>query len=77
MTQRLFGAAALILALLISNVAAAQVRSDNAASAFGWYPGWDYYQNPNPCMAWDGYRWLNMCWRSRLIVSPAWTRFHR
>jgi hypothetical protein len=66
MTKRRCGAAALMLALLISNAATAQP----------WGPGWGYYQPPNRCMVWDGYRWLNMCWRSRTFVSPAWTRFH-
>jgi hypothetical protein len=78
MTQRLFGAAALILALLMSNAAAAQARNDTAASAFAWYPWWGYYyQQPNPCMVWDGYQWLNMCWRSRTFVRPPWARFRR
>ena len=76
MTQRVCGAAALVGALLVSNVASA--RNDVAASGFGWYPGRGYYvQHPNPCVVWDGYRWLNMCWRSRTFVSPAWTRFQR
>ena len=77
MTRRLFGAAALMLALLISNAAAAQTRNDIAPRAFASYPWWGFYQDPNRCMVWDGYRWLNMCWRSRTFVSPAWTRFHR
>jgi hypothetical protein len=77
MTQRLFGAAALMLALLMSNAAAAQTRDDIAARVLTRYPWWDYYQHPNPCMAWDGYRWLNMCWRSRTFVFPAWARFQR
>ena len=71
MTQRFFGAAALMLALLMSNAAAAQTRNDIASSAFVWG-----YQHPNRCMVWDGYQWLNMCWRSRTFVSPAWARFH-
>jgi hypothetical protein len=77
MTQRFFGAAALMLALLMSNAAAAQTRTDIAASAFAWYPWSGYYQHPNPCMVWDGYQWLNMCWRPRTFVRPAWGRFHR
>jgi len=77
MTQRSFGAAALMLSLLISNAAAAQTRSDVAAGAFAWYPWWGYYQQPSGCMAWDGYRWLNMCWRSRTFVSPPWSRLRR
>ena len=77
MTQRFFGAAALMLALLMSNAAAAQVRNGTAATVFAWYPGWGYDRHPNRCMVWDGYQWLNMCWRSRTFVSPAWTRFHR
>jgi hypothetical protein len=77
MTQRLFGAAALTLALLMSNAAAAQTRNDIATGGFAWDPWWGYYQPPNPCMAWDGYRWLNMCWRSRTFVTPPWARFHR
>jgi hypothetical protein len=75
MTQRVGGAAALILTLLMSNAAAA--RNGIAAGGFAWYPWWGYYQHPNPCVVWDGYRWLNMCWRSRTFVSPAWTRFQR
>jgi hypothetical protein len=67
MTKRLSGAAALMLALLISNAATAQ-PSD---------PGWGYYQHPSRCTAWDGYRWLNMCWRSRTFVHPTWARFQR
>jgi hypothetical protein len=75
MTQRLCSAAALILALLMSNVAAA--RNGITVSGFASYPWWGYDQHPNRCMVWDGYRWLNMCWRARTFVSPAWTRFHR
>jgi hypothetical protein len=77
MTQRFFGAAILTLALLMSNAAAAQTRNHSAAGAFAWYPWLGYHQHPNRCMAWDGYQWLNMCWRSRTFVSPAWARFHR
>ena len=77
MTQRFFGAAALMLALLISNAAAAQTRNDIAPVFSRGYPWWGYYQDPNRCMVWDGYQWLNMCWHSRTFVSPAWTRFHR
>lgn len=77
MTQRLCGAAALMLALLISNAAAAQSRNDIAASSFAWYSPWGYYQHPNHCIVWDGYRWLNLCWRSRTFVSPGWARFRR
>jgi hypothetical protein len=76
MTQRFLGAAAVMLALLMSNAAAAQTRNDIAANVFAGYPWWGY-QHPNRCMVWDGYRGLNMCWRSRTFVSPAWTRFHR
>ena len=77
MTQRLCGAAALMLALLISNAAAAQPRNDIAANAFAWHPWSGYYQHADRCMIWDGYRWLNMCWRSRTFVHPAWARFQR
>jgi hypothetical protein len=66
MTQRYLSAAALMLVLLMSNAVAAQTRN-NAL----W---WDY-QQLNRCMAWDGYQWLNMCWRPRTFVGPAWTRF--
>jgi hypothetical protein len=59
MTQRSFGAAALILALLISN----------AADARGW--GYD----PSRCIVWDGYQYLNMCWHPRHVVTPPWARF--
>jgi hypothetical protein len=71
MTQRFLGAAAVMLALLMSNAAAAQTRDDIAGSASTRY-AWSYQR----CMVWDGYRWLNMCWRSRTFVRPAWTRFH-
>jgi hypothetical protein len=74
MTQRLLGAAAVTLALLMSNAAAAQSWNDIPGIASARAP-WGY-QRPNRCMAWDGYQWLNMCWRSRTFVSPAWTRFH-
>ena len=77
MTHRFFGAAALMLALLMSNAVAAQTRNDKAASAFAWYPWWGYDQHPNRCMVWDGYQWLNMCWRSRAFVFPPWARFRR
>ena len=77
MTHRFFGATALTLALLMSNAAAAQARNDNAANAFAWYPWWGYNQHPNRCMVWDGYQWLNMCWRSRTFVFPPWARFRR
>ena len=75
MTRRLGGAAALMLALLMSNAAAAEPRNNIAASGFAWHRG--YYQHPNPCIVWDGYRSLNMCWRSRTFVHPAWARFQR
>jgi hypothetical protein len=77
MTQRLFGAAALMLALLMSNAAAAQTWSGFTPVSSRGYPWWGYDQHPNPCMIWDGYRWLNMCWRPRLSVLPPWARFHR
>jgi hypothetical protein len=72
MTQRSFRTAALMLALLMSNAATAQPRNNIA-----WYPWLGHYQHPNPCMVWDGYQWLNMCWRSRSFVFPAWARFRR
>ena len=68
MTQRFLSAAALMLALLMSNAAAAQAW--NVATGWG-------YQPLNRCIAWDGYQWLNMCWRSRTFVTPSWARFHR
>jgi hypothetical protein len=74
MRQRFLGAAALMLGLLMSNAATAQPRNDIAA--YAWVP-WGYYQHPNRCMVWDGYQWLNMCWRSRTFVHPAWSRFRR
>jgi hypothetical protein len=77
MTQRFFGAAALMLALLMSNAAAAHMRDDIAVRVSASYPWWGYYQQLSPCMVWDGYRWLNMCWRSRAFVSPPWARFQR
>ena len=77
MTQRFFGAAALMLALLMSNAAAAQTRNDIVPVSSRGYPLWGDDQHPNRCMVWDGYQWLNMCWRSRIIVHPAWARFHR
>lgn len=76
MKQRSLVIAALMLAQLMSSAANAQTRNDIAASVFAWVPSWRYYQRPNRCMVWDGYQWLNMCWRSRTFVSPAWTRFH-
>jgi len=66
-THRFLGATALMLALLTSNAAVAQTRND--------VPRWGYPQL-NRCMVWDGYQWLNMCWRARTFVSPEWTRFH-
>lgn len=75
MTQRFFGAAALMLALLMSNAATAQTRDAPVPSSG--HPWWSYYQPPNRCMVWDGYQWLNMCWRSRTFVRPAWARFNR
>jgi len=79
------GAQALMVALLMSNAALAQPRGDIGVSGFAWRPwwswpltsdpGWGYH--PNRCMVWDGYRWLNMCYRSRSFYSPAWARFHR
>jgi hypothetical protein len=66
MTKRLCSAAVLTLGL-IWNAGAAQ-PSD---------PGWSYYHHLSRCTAWDGYRWLNMCWRSRTFVHPAWARFLR
>jgi hypothetical protein len=72
MTQRSFGAAALMLALLMSNVAGAQTWN-NITSGYPWWGD----QQSNRCMVWDGYQWLNMCWRARTFVRPAWTRFHR
>jgi hypothetical protein len=77
MTQRFFGAAAVMLALLTSNAAPAQTRNDIAPESSPGYPWWGYYQPLNRCMVWDGYQWLNMCWRSRTIVRPPWARFHR
>jgi hypothetical protein len=75
MTQRLLGAAALMLVLLASNAATAQTRYDFAPTVFT--PWLGYYPHPNRCMVWDGYQWLNMCWRSRTFVHPAWSRFQR
>jgi hypothetical protein len=75
MTQRFLHATALTLALVVSNAAAAQTRADIATGAFARYPGWSYRQL-HRCMAWDGYQLLNMCWRSRTFVSPAWARLH-
>ena len=66
MTRRLGSAAALTLALLMSNAAEAKSK---------WHRG--YYQYPNQCIVFDGYQWLNMCWRSRAFDFPAWARFQR
>jgi len=74
MTRRLGGAATLMLALLMSNAAAAGTRN-TAGSAFAWHRA--HYQYPNPCIVFDGYQWLNMCWRSRAFAFPAWSRFQR
>ena len=68
MTQRFLSTAGVMLALLMSNAAAAQTRNNG--------PWWGY-QQPNRCMVWDGYQWLNMCWRSQTFVRPPWARFHR
>jgi hypothetical protein len=80
MTRLFFGAAALMVAVLMSDAAPAQPPYDRRP-LWSWPltsdPGWSYYQHPNTCMVWDGYRWLNMCWRSRTFVYPAWARFHR
>ena len=75
MTRRILAATALMLTVLMSS-AVAQTRNDIAANVFAGHPWWGY-QHPNRCMVWDGYQWLNMCWRSRSIVRPAWTLFHR
>lgn len=74
MTSRFLSATALTSILLMSNAAAAQPRNDMAASAFARFPGWGY-QHPNRCMVWDGYQWLDMCWRTRTFFTPAWARF--
>jgi len=66
MTQRSLSAAALMLVLLMSNAAAAQTW--NVAP-------WRGYRQPDRCMAWDGYQWLNMCWRPRTFITPPWSRF--
>jgi hypothetical protein len=66
MTKRLCGAAALMLALIC-----------NASTAQSSNFGWGYYQHPNRCMVWDGYQWLNMCWRPRAFAYPAWARLQR
>jgi hypothetical protein len=76
MTQRLLSAPAVMLAMLMSNAAAAQTQNDIAASAFARYPSWGY-QFPNQCMVWDGYQWVDMCWRPRAFFQPAWSRFRR
>ena len=75
MKRRILAATALMLTVLMSS-AVAQTRND-VPGAFAWYPWWGYGQHPNPCMVWDGYQWLNMCWRSQTFVRPAWTRFRR
>jgi len=66
MTKHVCGAAALIFAL-IWNAATVQAAGPDLAG---------YYQRSR-CITWDGYRWLNMCWRSRNVVHPTWSRFHR
>jgi hypothetical protein len=77
MTQRFLSVLAVMLALLMSNAATAQARNDVAASVFAWVPSRGHYQYLKRCVVWDGYQWLNMCWRSRTFVRPAWARFQR
>jgi len=69
------GAAALVAGLLLSNAASAHPR-DIRSFPLASDPGWGY-RHPNRCLVWDGYRWLNMCYRGRAYFSPAWVRFHR
>jgi len=75
MARRL-GTAALV-AFLMSNVASAQPRGDNGSLTWRPWWGWPMASSPQGCLAWDGYRWLNMCYRSRTFVHPAWARFQR
>jgi hypothetical protein len=76
--------AALIFGLLVSNAAPAQARDDTGLT--GWRPWWDWplawnfrppYHHPNRCLVWDGYQWVNLCYRGRRYFSPTWMRFHR
>jgi hypothetical protein len=76
MRQRFLSAVAVMLIMVMSNAAAAQTRSDIAANAFAWYPSWSY-QPPNRCIVWDGYQWVDLCWRPRAFFRPAWSLFRR
>ena len=67
---RHLGTAALLVSLLISDLAWADG---------GWSQrrGSPVVSNSYGCLAWDGYQWLNMCYRSRAFIFPAWARFLR
>jgi hypothetical protein len=78
-------AAAMTLALATSNAVRAQPRNVVGVNDFAWdqwviWPlpsdpvGIHYYYG---CAAWDGYRWLNMCYRSPKFVRPAYAQLHR
>jgi len=74
---RCLQAAVLLVALLMSNAVSAQPRGD--VGDWAWRPrwGWPMASSAYRCLAWDGYQWLNMCYRSRPFVYPAWARFQR
>jgi hypothetical protein len=74
---RCLRAAVLLVAFLMSNMVSAQPRGD--VGDLVWHPrwGWPTASSPHRCLAWDGYQWLNMCYRSRTFVHPAWARFQR
>jgi hypothetical protein len=74
------GTTALVVGLLASSAASAQPRDDIDLTGFGWRvapdPGWSD-RHRYRCWVWDGYRWVNMCYRGRAYVTPPWMRFHR
>jgi hypothetical protein len=79
-------AAALTLALATSSAVRAQPRNVVGVNGFAcdqWLSWtlpsdsfWGYYYSSG-CMAWDGYRWFNMCYRSPTFARPAYAQFHR
>jgi hypothetical protein len=72
---RCLRAALLLAVFLMSDVVSAQPLG--GVADFAWRPRWPVASGPHRCLAWDGYQWLNMCYRSRTFVHPAWGRFQR
>lgn len=67
---RHLGTAALLVSLLISDLAWADGGLSRRRA-------WPVASSPHGCLAWDGYQWLNMCYRSRTFVFPWWAHFQR